>query len=99
MWVRVVIDGQMLVQEVLAVSDATPYRICTMAGAAAFQTLVEARRQYPEPCDAAGVPRRIDSCYAFAREREVVARAWPAYSLVAKDRSSGETSPAHTNRK
>jgi len=49
-------------------------------GTAAFQALTEARRKRPEPLDANGVPLNIDSCYAFARDREVVARIWPQHS-------------------
>ena len=120
MWVRVVIDAEMLVHDATAVSDATPFRICAQAGealaglkgariaagwrsevtrrvggvqgcahitellitlgTAAFQALTEARRKRPEPLDANGVPLKIDSCYAFARNREVVARIWPRHS-------------------
>ncbi|HET9820404.1 MAG TPA: DUF2889 domain-containing protein [Burkholderiaceae bacterium] len=29
--------------------------------------------------DAQGVPLQIDSCYAYAREREVVLQLWPAH--------------------
>jgi hypothetical protein len=54
-------------------------------GTAALQTLTEARRKRPEPLDATDVPRKIDSCYAFARDREVVARIWPQHSTRRKD--------------
>ena len=123
MWVRLVIDENMLVHEALAVSDATPYAVCPQAaapvalligasvaagwraevhkrigrasgcthivellvsmGAAAFQTLVETRRKFGEPRDAAGVSRRIDSCHAFARDGALVARVWPAVAVTA----------------
>ena len=125
MWVRVVVDEQMLVHEAIATSDATPFGICADAnavvaglkgtriaagwrsevmqrvggvqgcahvtellialGTAALQTLTEARRKRPEPLDATGVPRKIDSCYAFARDREVVARIWPQHSTHRKN--------------
>ena len=45
----------------------------------AFQALSELRRNQPEPLDADGRPRKIDSCYAYAAERELVLRRWPRY--------------------
>lgn len=33
----------------------------------------------PEPVDAQGRPRRIDSCYAFDARREVVKMLWPTH--------------------
>lgn len=45
----------------------------------AIQTTVEVRRGEPEPVDANGRPRRIDSCYAYAANREVVMERWPRF--------------------
>jgi hypothetical protein len=45
----------------------------------AFQTLSQLRQARPTPVDANGKPRKIDSCYAYASDREVVQRRWPLY--------------------
>lgn len=45
----------------------------------AFQALLPVRLERPTPVDAQGRPTKIDSCYAYARQREVVQRLWPAY--------------------
>ena len=37
------------------------------------------RAALPMPVDAAGKPRKIDSCYAYASDRVVVQRRWPRY--------------------
>jgi len=119
MWVRLVVDEDLLVHDVVAVSDATPYRVCREAvdamraivgerikagwsamvkerlggragcthlmellmplGTAAYQTLSALRIARPDVLDRSGRPVKIDSCYAFASEREVVARRWPAF--------------------
>ena len=117
MWVRLVFDENLLVHDVLAVSDSTPYPICREAGAtlkkmigvsiargwsravkerlggvascthlmelliplatAAYQSIAPlrwAREKAPEP----GVrPGKIDSCFAYSAEREVVKVRWP----------------------
>ena len=39
---------------------------------AAVQSLSVPRKGRPEPLDAAGRPGKIDSCYAYAAERELV---------------------------
>jgi hypothetical protein len=46
---------------------------------AAIQSLSIVRRNRPEPLDAAGRPRTIDSCYAYAAERELVKIHWPEF--------------------
>jgi len=53
-------------------------------GAAAYQTLTEERRKHPEPRNTKGVPLQIDSCYAFARHREVVAQVWPEQAAAGR---------------
>ena len=45
----------------------------------AFQTLSPVRQGKPTPVDANGKPRKIDSCYAYASDREVVHRLWPMH--------------------
>jgi hypothetical protein len=48
-------------------------------GTAAFQTLVRERLAQPDALDAAGRPRKIDSCYAYASHRPVVLVRWPEH--------------------
>jgi hypothetical protein len=45
----------------------------------AFQTLSEVRKAAPEAVDATGRPKKIDSCYAYASNREVVLHRWPRF--------------------
>jgi hypothetical protein len=45
----------------------------------AFQSLFQVRRSAPEPVDATGKPTKIDSCYAYSSDRELVMRRWPHY--------------------
>lgn len=45
----------------------------------AYQTLTMLRAGRPDILNAQGVPVKIDSCYAYARNRDVVRRKWPAY--------------------
>ena len=119
MWLRLVVDQDLLVHDALAVTDASPHRVCPEATAAlvrvkglriaagwsraikerfagaqgcthltellgplattAFQTLTPVRMSQPEPLDRDGRPRKIDSCYAYGSQREVVLRRWPAF--------------------
>lgn len=119
MWVRLVVDEDLLVHDVFAVSDTTPYPVCREATAAmkvivgeriaagwtmmvksrlggakgcthlmelliplataAFQTIAEVRLSRPDKLNAMGRPVKIDSCYAFASNRELVERRWPAF--------------------
>ena len=46
---------------------------------AAYQTLTSTRLKRPESVDANGRPRKIDSCYAYASDREIVHRLWPMH--------------------
>jgi hypothetical protein len=45
----------------------------------AFQSLSALRRGRPDRLDAAGRPTKIDSCYAYAAERDLVRRRWPEF--------------------
>lgn len=122
MWVRLVIDEQMVVHDIVAASDVTPYAECSggpdamkaMIGAqirggwsllvkerlggikgcthlmellipmatAAYQMLSALRLSRPLVLDKRGVPVKIDSCYAFARHRGIVARRWPQFHVA-----------------
>ena len=119
MWLRLVVDEDLLVHDALAVTDASPHRVCPEATAAlvrvkglriaagwsraikerfagaqgcthltellgplattAFQTLTPVRMAQSEPLDRNGRPTKIDSCYAYGSQREVVLRRWPAF--------------------
>lgn len=119
MWLRLVVDENLLVHDALAVTDASPHRICPEATAAlarvkglrivagwtraikerfagsqgcthltellgplattAFQTLTAVRMAQPDKLDRNGRPSKIDSCYAYGSQREVVLRKWPAF--------------------
>ena len=50
---------------------------------AAYQTMTALRLGRPPALDANGRPLKIDSCYAYAAERDVVRRRWPQFSLNA----------------
>jgi len=45
----------------------------------AIQSLYEVRQMQPEPVDATGKPRKIDSCFAYSHDREIVMKRWPHY--------------------
>lgn len=45
----------------------------------AFQTLWPFTRGRPEKLDAQGRPVKIDTCYAYASDREVVMKMWPMH--------------------
>jgi len=47
----------------------------------AFQSLSSVRSDRPDPVDANGRPLKIDSCYAYAAEREVVLQRWPQFHV------------------
>lgn len=119
MWVRLVVDLDLVVIDVQAVSDSTPYRECVQAGptlkkiigariqagwsrevkkrlggaascthlmellipmaTAAYQTIGAAKPERTDERDASGRPLKIDTCFAYAGESEVVARRWPEY--------------------
>jgi hypothetical protein len=45
----------------------------------AYQAIAGLRMNRPEPLDASGRPKKIDSCYAYGEERELVLRFWPEF--------------------
>lgn len=119
MAVRLVVDADLNVVDIVACTDAAPHGICQgatlslqrmkgvrigpgwskairerLAGrkgcthltellkplaTVAFQTLWKARENQPDAVDAAGKPRKIDSCHAYASDREVVQLRWPMH--------------------
>jgi len=46
---------------------------------AAFQSLSTLRAQQPVRLDRSGRPAKIDSCYAYGAQREVVRQLWPEF--------------------
>jgi hypothetical protein len=50
----------------------------------AFQSLSALRAGQPERRDAQGRPLKIDSCYAYAAERELVLKFWPDFHKSAQ---------------
>ncbi len=121
MSVRLVLDKDLNIIDVLASTDAAPQGICPeatatlqrvkglrigggwskavgerLAGAkgcthltellkplatVAFQTMWKERENQPPALDANGKPRKIDSCYAYAADRELVRQKWPVYYI------------------
>ncbi len=53
----------------------------------AWQSLGGNRPGQPEPVDASGRPLKIDSCYAYAAERELVLQRWPEFHRAATPNS------------
>jgi hypothetical protein len=47
--------------------------------ATAYQSLTVERSARPTALDADGKPLKIESCYAYGTEREVVMKMWPKY--------------------
>lgn len=47
--------------------------------ATAFQTLTKLRMSEPDELGADGRPLKIDSCFAYAAEGELVRRRWPEF--------------------
>ena len=131
MSIRLVVDEDLTVIDIVAWTDASPFGICPEATATvqslkglqigvgwsaavrqrlagrkgcthltellsplatvAFQTLSHVRKSRPTAVDATGKPRKIDSCYAYASDREVVHRLWPMhYDGPARARTSDE---------
>jgi hypothetical protein len=45
----------------------------------AFQTIWTVRRLQPQALDASGKPRKIDSCFAYSSDRELVRQRWPLH--------------------
>jgi hypothetical protein len=119
MAVRLVIDQDLRVVDVVAATDAAPHDICPEAtrtlqslqglrigpgwskavaerlagrkgcthltellkplATVAFQTLWKVREQRAAVTDASAKPGKVDSCYAYASDRELVRRRWPIH--------------------
>jgi hypothetical protein len=119
MSVRLVVDVDLRVIDVVASTDAAPYGICSEAtrtlevvkglhigpgwskavgerlagrkgcthltellkplATVAFQTMAKVRAGRPAAVDANGRPRKIDSCYAYSSDREIVRARWPVH--------------------
>lgn len=119
LWIRLVVDRQLVIQEAIASSDATPFEVCKQApptlsvlvgerigagwskivrdklkGAAscthlmelltpmattALQTMWPLNKDRPLKTDAHGRPLKIDSCFGYAANREVVMQIWPQH--------------------
>ncbi|MFP3606445.1 DUF2889 domain-containing protein [Paraburkholderia sp. SIMBA_053] len=45
----------------------------------ALQSMSALRSREPDALDASGRPKKIDSCYAYSAERELVMRQWPRF--------------------
>ena len=131
MSIRMVVDEDLKVIDIVASTDSSPFDICTEAtstlqamkgmriaagwsaavrerlagrkgcthltelltplATVAFQTLSQRRASQPTPVDANGKPLKIDSCYAYASDRQVVHRRWPAHYDGAETRPSNES--------
>ena len=125
MWVRLTIDDQFLVHDIVGASDATPYADCQSApptlrsmvgarigsgwnrevkarlgdakscthlrdllaplGTLAVQALVKVLRVRPDALHLDGRPLSINSCYALASHRGVVAMRWPQHATHSAD--------------
>jgi hypothetical protein len=119
MSIRLIVDESLVVVDVIASTDASPFGICREAtstlqsvkgmriepgwsaeirqrlsgrqgcthltellgplATVAFQTLSEVRQARPTAADTNGKPRKIDSCYAYASDREIVRQRWPLH--------------------
>jgi hypothetical protein len=119
MSIRLVVDDDLNVIDIVASTDASPFDICpeatetlqsmkglrigagwskairerlagrkgcthlnellTPLATVAFQALFPVRQAKPMPVDAHGRPRKIDSCYAYASDRDIVRVRWPMY--------------------
>ena len=45
----------------------------------AYQSMSGLNRQQPDSLDATGRPKKIDSCYAYGAQRELVLKFWPEF--------------------
>ena len=55
--------------------------LLTPMATVAFHTLAKVLHARPLALDTNGRPKKIDSCYAYAGNREVVQRLWPQFSI------------------
>ena len=58
----------------------------------AFQTTSALRRSQPTPVDARGRPLKIDSCYAYGAQRELVRMHWPQFHRPTTPDGTGDGS-------
>ena len=87
LWVRLVIDDEFLIHDVFSSSDSTPFAVCKQApptlsvlkGERIGGGWAKLVRDRPEVLDANGRPVKIDSCYAYASNREVTLQLWPQF--------------------
>ncbi len=54
-------------------------------GTAAFQSLTMIRQAQPDKLRANGTPAKVDSCYAYAANREIVMKRWPDFYTGSKE--------------
>ena len=53
--------------------------LLTPMATVAFQALSAAGKSRADALDSHGKPRKIDTCYAYSAERELVKRRWPEF--------------------
>ena len=130
-WIRMTVDRDYVVRDIVAASDTTPWPLCKEAtatlsvligerlargwsskvkerlrGAASCTHLMEMlipmgttafqgiRGLHPEQArtvGADGVPSKIDTCFAYGREREVVRMLWPEHARRPAAESDAES--------
>lgn len=56
----------------------------------AFQATSVMRRDQPTPVDAGGRPRKIDSCYAYGAQQDLVRIHWPRFYTPLSPSGSGD---------
>lgn len=56
----------------------------------AFQSLSALRASQPERLNPQGQPVKIDSCYAYAAERDLVLKFWPAHHKPAQEPAASD---------
>ena len=59
--------------------------LLTPLATVAYQSLVPSLKDQAEPLDADGRPRKINSCYAYGAQRELVLRYWPQFHRPPSD--------------
>ena len=129
MWLRLTVDGDLLVHDVIAVTDNSPYPMCPAAAESvgllrglriasgwtaevrrrlggrtgcthltellgpvatvAFQTLAKVRQAGPDARSDTGIPLKIDTCFAYASDGDLVRQRWP--DLFANSSGNGDT--------
>lgn len=124
MWVRLVVDEDLVIRDIVVVTDASPQAACPEATAtlmqlkgarigpgwtrfvkerlggsrscthlmellmpiatAAYQTLSPVRLAKPDELGPTGRPLKIDSCYAYASDDQLVKQLWPQFHIKPK---------------